>query len=101
MKRIKYNQKPPPFYTELRSRIYSYLRENSLTRYADWRMNLKTIVTLTIWFSLYGLIISNWFKSYDLILFQVAFHWLSFTIWLGIAHDAIHNAYTKNKFLNK
>lgn len=101
MKRIKYSHKPPPFYTELRTRINSYFEENSITRFADWRMNLKTVILLVIWATFYGLIISNLFRSYDIIIFQVLFHWLSFAVWLGIAHDAIHNAYTKNKTLNK
>jgi linoleoyl-CoA desaturase len=101
VKRIKYKQKPPEFFMVLRHRINLYFEENNKTRYADVHMHVKTAALLLIWFSLYGLIISNMFKSYDLIIFQVGFHWMSFVVWNGIAHDAHHKAYTKNKYLNK
>lgn len=64
-------------------------------------MHIKTALLLVIWFSLYGLLISNALKSYDLLIIQIGFHWMSFVVWNGIAHDAHHSAYTKNKLLNR
>ncbi len=101
IKRVKYTQKPPPFFTELNNRVNKYFADNSLTRLADNRMHFKTIILLVIWFGFYGLIISNLFKSYDLIFIQIGFHWMSFVVWNGIAHDAHHKAYTNNKIVNK
>ncbi|MGB8191517.1 MAG: fatty acid desaturase [Chitinophagaceae bacterium] len=101
IKRVKYTQKPPIFFSELRNRINKYFEDNSLSRYADNRMHIKTISLILIWLSLYGLIISNLFKSFDLILIQAGFHWMSFVVWNGIAHDAHHQAYTKNKIANR
>lgn len=101
VKRIKYEQKPPEFFIELRHRINKYFEENNKSRYADVEMHIKTISLILIWFTLYGLIISNIFKSYGLIFFQVGFHWMSFVVWNGISHDAHHKAYTRNKYLNK
>ena len=67
VKRIKYTQKPPEFFIELRHRINNYFEENNKTRYADMEMHIKTISLIVIWFTLYGLIISNIFKSYGII----------------------------------
>ncbi len=101
IKRIKYCRKPPLFYADLRARIAQYFTENGKTKYADTRMHIKTIVLLGTWTGLYALIMSNKFKSYDLWIFQIGFHWMSFVVWNGIAHDAHHNAYTRNKTFKK
>jgi len=101
IQRIRYTKKQSSFLKELRRRINVYFEENNMTKYADYRMHLKTFVLLFVWFSLYGLIISNVFKSYDIIFIQILFHWMSFVVWNGIAHDAHHDAYTKNKVLNR
>src|SRR5260221_5786679 len=101
VKRIKYKQRPREFFKELRHRINKYFEETNKSRLADTQMHIKTIVLIFIWFSLYGLIISNIFKSYGLITIQIGFHWMSFVVWNGIAHDAHHKAYTNNRYLNK
>lgn len=101
IKRIKYIEKNPIFFIELRHRINNYFEENSTTKFADWRMHLKTAILIFIWFGLYALIMSNMFLSYDLIAIQIAFHIMSFVVWNGIAHDAHHRAYSKNRVLNK
>lgn len=101
IKRIKYTQKPPEFFFELRRRINLYFEEHNKSRYADTAMHIKTAALLFIWFGLYALIISNIFKSYGLIFVQIGFHWMSFVVWNGIAHDAHHKAYTPNRVLNR
>ena len=40
IKRIKYCQKPPLFYADLRARIAQYFTENGKTKYADTRMHI-------------------------------------------------------------
>lgn len=101
IKRINYTKKQSLFLKELKKRINTYFKDNNKTQYADSRMHIKTFLLLFIWFFLYGLILSNYFISYDLIVVQVLFHWMSFVVWNGIAHDAHHDAYTKNNAFNK
>jgi linoleoyl-CoA desaturase len=101
MKRVSYTQKQPLFVSVLQARINAYFDQNHLTRLADSRMHIKTFILLFTWFGAYAMVISNHFKSFDLLFIQVFFHWMSFVVWNGIAHDAHHNAYTKNKLFNK
>ncbi|SMO51523.1 fatty acid desaturase family protein [Fodinibius sediminis] len=89
------------FARELKHEVNSYFRENNISKHADHRMVLKTVVLLTLYFGSYGLIISNSFG-----LWGMAF--LCFVMGIGMAgigfsvsHDALHGAYSSNKYINQ
>ena len=99
---IKYeNGSARKFEQVLKQRIDEYFKTTGQSRYANWAMHLKTVILLLVMWGFYVLIISNQFLSWDLILLQCGFHLASFIVWVGIAHDAHHHAYTKNKLFNK
>ena len=91
---IKYARKEDPFFRMLQQRVDAYFQNNNLTKFATPEMKGKTIVQLTLWVSLFGLIMSNNFQGLSLVLLQTAFHFTMFLMSVGIAHDGSHNAYS-------
>ncbi len=90
------------FFTEVRSRVNKYFKDNNITRYGDWRMHLKTVVMLSSYVLFFTLIIT---RVSDIF-------WVNLGLWMGLGmaiagiglsvmHDASHGAYSKNKRLNK
>lgn len=89
------------FSRNLKQEVNRYFEKNNLSRHANRRMKIKTVVLLTVYFGAYGLIISN-----ILSLWGMAF--LCFVMGIGMAgigfsisHDALHGAYSSNKYVNK
>lgn len=99
--RIKYIRPEDEFCQVLRDRVKAYFDENGINRFANRAMNTKTFVLLGALLLFYALMMSNWFKSWDLIIVQSLFYFTSFVVWVGIAHDAHHKAYTSNTRFNK
>ena len=101
--RIKFNTADrPDFVKELRKRVNTYFKENNKSKYGNANMVIKTIFMLSLYFVPYFFIIFN----------ITANSWLILSCWflmsLGMAgigfsimHDANHDAYSKNKTVNK
>lgn len=98
---ITYGEIGKEFYKTLRTRVESYFTATGQNRFANRAMHIKTVVLLFLMFGAYTLILSNWFRGPEIILLQIFFHTASFIMWIGIAHDAHHDAYTPNKYFNK
>jgi len=93
--------KDKSFSKELKQRVDAYFDEHNLSRHADVRMAVKTVILLSAYFGAYALILTGWFS-----LPQMLF--LCFVMGLGMAgigfsvsHDALHGAYSSNKWVNK
>ena len=89
------------FSKTLRSRVNLYFKENDLSRKANANMVLKTIFMLSLFFVPLiilstGLVTSVWllFTLYIMCGFGMS------GIGMGVMHDAIHGAYSKNKRIN-
>ncbi len=89
------------FYT-LKERIADYFETNNTTRYGDWRMVVKTIAMLAIFFVPYGLMITG----------VAGAAWGMYLLWLvmglgmagigmGVMHDANHGSYSRKKWVNR
>lgn len=89
------------FYKVLRKRVNQYFKENNVSRFANANMVVKTVF-----------MISLYFVPFVLLLTVVESTWLTMLMWilmgfgmsgigLSIMHDANHNAYSKNLFVNK
>ncbi|MDV7397872.1 fatty acid desaturase, partial [Arthrospira platensis SPKY1] len=82
-------------------RVNEYFETRQRSRFADWRMVLKTIAMLGLYFVPYFLIVTSVITNY----------WLVFATWmvmgLGVAgigmsvmHDANHGAYSRHAWVN-
>lgn len=89
------------FIKTLRHRVNDYFQKNEKSPAANTEMHIKTIVLLTTWVSLYFLIILG---DFSVGIQYLLWGLLGVNIALvatNIGHDAIHGAYSKNKFINK
>lgn len=101
LKKIKYGDIDKNFYNVLKERVDAYFERTNQTRFANWEMHIKTILLLVLMCGSYALIISNRVADFAIIPLQIFFHIISFVMWIGIAHDAHHDAYTPNRTFNK
>ncbi len=97
---IKYPNNSNEFFHVLRQRVYAYFDETGQSRYANSKMYAQTLLMLFIWAGFYGLMLSDLFQNWSFVLLQCGFHFFSFALWVQVAHDAHHNAFTPNKRFN-
>lgn len=96
------NSKQIEFSTTLRERVSNYFTENNISKYGNASMILKTIIMFLMYFIPYGLSISGIVQSsagYIALWALMGFGMAG--IGLSIMHDANHDAYSKNKHINK
>ncbi|NQV53385.1 MAG: acyl-CoA desaturase [Flavobacteriales bacterium] len=89
------------FYKTLRGRVSSYFTENNISRHANASMVIKTIVLISMYFVPYIFLLAGTVTS------TLPFLGLWLIMGLGAAgigfsimHDANHEAYSKNKYVN-
>ncbi|MDH3648239.1 MAG: hypothetical protein OEQ53_01065, partial [Saprospiraceae bacterium] len=70
---LRYARGEDAFFRALQQRVDRYFRSNHLTRYATAGMVGKSMFQLFLWMALYGLIMSNQFQGWSLILLQIGF----------------------------
>lgn len=102
LKRIKFsNTSDQEFVHTLRKRVKNYFDDNNISRYANYKMVIKTVVMILGYITPYFLIVFGGFTNL----------WLLLGLWilmglgkagigLSIMHDANHGAYSKNKRVN-
>lgn len=100
---IKYQktEREEAFYKTLKDRVDRYFEERHLSRYGNWAISLKIIFLLTLFFTSYGLMISNRFSPGMTLVWAVVFGLTSIMMALNITHDASHNALYHSKKLNQ
>lgn len=101
--RFKSNRSKDEFAKALRMAIARYFKENNISRYGNREMHLKTVFAAVTWLAVWALIMSNILSEYPLAVLA-AFTLLGYVnifIAFNIAHDACHDAYSKNPKINK
>jgi len=94
------NQEQRDFSKTLNQRVNSYFKDNNISRNANTKMVLKSLFHATLWIGSYCMLIFGGFSvEINYLLWAV----LGFSIAMvsvNIAHDAIHGAYSKHKWVN-
>lgn len=85
---------------EMKSRVDEYFATRQRSPKANAAMIVKGVALLAMAFVPYGLILSNRFSPWIMLLLAVAMGVGIAGIGFGIAHDALHGAYTSNPVLN-
>lgn len=100
---IKYSQKlGRDFTATLNKRVRAYFKENSISKYANTNMKIKTVFMISLFYVPLGFLLSGMVQSVwltGLLYFLMGLGTAG--IGLSIMHDANHGAYSKNDRVNK
>lgn len=89
------------FGTALKTRVNDYFKKNNISKNANWRMVVKSIVMLSLYFVPFTLMLAGFITNPWLLLATwVVMGFGMSGIGFSIMHDANHGAYSKNKYVN-
>lgn len=90
------------FSSTLKKKVKTYFKENNISRYGNANMVIKTIFMMAAFLIPLGFIISGQFTNpWVLFMFYSIMGLGTAGVGLAVMHDANHNAYSKNKNVNK
>jgi linoleoyl-CoA desaturase len=88
------------FFAATRQRVEDYFKQNGISKHANRAMWMKTIFFLSGFFLLYGLIISNLFAPWIMLVLAMMLGAFAAFIGFNISHDAIHGSFSASKTVN-
>jgi linoleoyl-CoA desaturase len=90
------------FFEDVRKRVNEYFKANNISKFANYKMVIKSIVMLLIYFVPYGMLVSGSITSVWVVLGLWILMGVGMAgIGLSIMHDANHGAYSNNSIVNK
>lgn len=89
------------FFPTVRKRVDAYFKENNIPKQANGEMVFKTIFFLGGTFLIYGLIMSNIFNAWQMLILAMLLGTFKAFTGFNVTHDAIHGSYSSNKWVNK
>lgn len=89
------------FHSVLKSRIENYFDQNKISRFADWRMYLKTVFWLSAYIIIYYSIVAQIFPTPVLLVLCMIFGIVQGYIGVNVSHDALHGSYSANPKINR
>ena len=92
---------PAGFGDDVKRRVSEYFESRRLSPKANVTMVVKTIILLSVTFGSYGLILSNLFTPLQMLGLAVLMGIGTAGIGFGIAHDALHGAYSSRPWINR
>lgn len=95
------DRKRSPFFSTVRSRVDGYFKTNGISKHADGMMIFKSFFFIGGLFLCYGLIISNLFGVYTMLLLSILLGCFIAFNGFNVCHDAIHGSYSSNTKVNK
>jgi linoleoyl-CoA desaturase len=89
------------FHQDLRARVEAYFSTNNLRKQGDFRMKLKSIVLILGFFIPYVLILLNFLPTWGMALLTVVMGIFTAGLGMSVMHDACHNSYSSNPYINR
>lgn len=89
------------FVEELKQKVADYFIVRRISEKGNAQMVIKTAILLTIYLGAYGLILSNLFGPWQLLLLAVLMGVSTSGIGFAVGHDALHGAYSSSPLINK
>lgn len=100
--KIKFiNRDKTQFYNTLKARTDQYFIDNNISQHANLNMVIKTIVMLSLYFVPYALIVTQGYGTLGVMLCYCVMGIGLAGIGMSVMHDANHDAYSANSFVNK
>lgn len=102
LNRIRFNNRlNADFVKELRLAVDQYFTSRNISPYANTAMVIKTICMVSLYVVPYILIMTGNFGAWASLGFALLMGLGATGIGFSVAHDALHNAYSKNPLVNK
>jgi linoleoyl-CoA desaturase len=89
------------FYFELKQNVENYFRTNGISKNANYKTVIKTIVLLGSYFGCYVLLLTLAMPVWTMWALTFVMGLAVAGIGMGVMHDANHGSYSKNKLVNK
>ena len=89
------------FSSTLRQRVNQYFKENNISKFGNREMVVKTTVLLGVYLFSYVLILTLPINPWLLLPFILVMGLAKAGIGMSVMHDALHGAYSKNKWVNQ
>ncbi|MFC1671417.1 fatty acid desaturase family protein, partial [Spirochaetota bacterium] len=100
--KVKYsNNVHADFSKTVKKRVSQFLKENPGPQLVSLEMAIKGIIMLALYFTPYILIVLGMFQPWAIILLFFIMGIGKAGLGMNVMHDAIHNSFSKNRFLNK
>jgi len=99
--KIRFTQDPrDQFYDVVKEKVDRYFKENNLSRHATAGMVVKVITIFLVLVASYAIIISNRFSAWQMLPFAILIPVCSTMLIYNLAHDAVHNTFSKHRWVN-
>ena len=99
--RVKFaTDREQAFMRELKQRVRAFFEERGISDKADARMASKAVLVMLLTFIPYGLILTGWFRPWEMLALAIVMGVGTAGIGFCIAHDALHGAYSSSRRLN-
>jgi len=99
--KVRFNKDSAEFVPEVRRRVNAYFEEMGISRKANARMVVKTVIILGGTASTYALLLTGWFTPLQMLGMAVLLGVGMAGIGFSVAHDALHGAYSSNDTVNR
>ena len=100
-KSISFNKKATSdFYPVVTRRVNDYFKSKGISRNANLAMMSKTVFILLVYMVSYGMLLSNYFSPWIMLILAGIHGFFTALIGLNITHDAMHDSYTSNRTVN-
>ena len=95
------NKQRTDFYRTVSARVDEYFEKNGISKNADWRMVVKSLVMFSLYFVPYILILSGLLSLTGMWIGTVIMGLGLAGIGMSIMHDANHGAYSEKRWMNR
>ena len=95
------NSAQSAFFATVRQRVDAHFATQGTSRHANGAMWAKTVVLLTCFVGLYGLLLSGQFGPWTMLLLAALLGACCAFIGFNICHDAMHGAFSADKRVNR
>ncbi|HYG50468.1 MAG TPA: fatty acid desaturase, partial [Flavobacteriales bacterium] len=102
MKTLKFvNKDKARFTATLKKNVNDYFKERNLSTKGNFKMVIKSIVMLTVYFAPFILLLTLPLSGWVFFLLSIAMGIGMAGIGMGVMHDAVHGSFSKKEWMNK
>ncbi len=99
--KIQFSQDPKDeFFEVVKEKVDQYFKENQLSRHATAGTVIKVVFIFLILVASYAIIISNRLNAWQMLPFAIMIPLCSTLLIYNVAHDAVHNTFSKHRWVN-
>jgi len=99
--KIHFAQDPKDeFYEVVKSKVNRYFKETGRSRHATVGTVLKAVLIFLVLVGAYSVIISNRLTAWQMLPFAILIPVCSTMLIYNVAHDAVHNTFSKHRWVN-